>query len=150
MTNLTLHFSLEELIASPTATRLGIDNHPTVEEQAHLARLAAVLEQIRTACDDRPLVISSGYRCPALNMRLGGSPFSAHMAGKAADFTIPGLAVRTVCERIVDCGVAFHQLIFEGSWVHIAVGEPNGHWEREVLTAHFAGGRVTYTPGLPA
>ena len=77
------------------------------------------------------------------------------MDGKAADFTVAGLSVRTVCERIIDRDVPFQQLIAEGvsgvsGWVHLAIGEPHEHWDREVLTAKFSRGRATYTPGLPA
>jgi uncharacterized protein YcbK (DUF882 family) len=46
--------------------------------------LVAVLERIR-ALDGRPLVVVSGYRCPAHNRAVGGAIGSQHTHGTAAD-----------------------------------------------------------------
>lgn len=87
--NLTENFSLAELTASATAQRRGIDNHPGLEIISHLAQLAMHLERVRHALGDKPMIISSGYRCPDLNQAVGGARRSAHMEGWAADFTCP-------------------------------------------------------------
>ena len=91
MTQLTIHFSLEELTCSDTAVRLGIDNTPSDEVMANLNILAQGLEQVRTllSLNNRPILISSGYRCSALNEALHGASNSAHMDGYAADFICP-------------------------------------------------------------
>lgn len=39
---------------------------------------------------NKPMVISSGYRSPEYNRRIGGSKESAHMEGKAADILVSG------------------------------------------------------------
>ena len=36
-----------------------------------------------------PLYVNSGYRCPAHNKAIGGSPRSQHKTGKAADIRYP-------------------------------------------------------------
>ena len=41
------------------------------------------------------LVPTSGQRCPFYNVRVGGSPRSQHMLGKAADFWLPAADVPT-------------------------------------------------------
>src|SRR5687767_12880711 len=89
MRHLSRHFTLEELVASQTATRRGIDNTPAPAVVRNLRKLAVLLERVRVLLDWAPILVSSGYRCPALNVAVGGSKNSAHMAGLAADFTAP-------------------------------------------------------------
>ena len=43
---LTPHFTLEELTFSETATRLGIDNTPSIEVKQNLEKLALGLENV--------------------------------------------------------------------------------------------------------
>ena len=68
------------------------------------ARLLAALEELR-AVWGRPLVITSGYRCPARNAVIGGAPRSLHMAGRAADVHVPfsEQADFQKCARTIGC-----------------------------------------------
>ena len=79
-----------------------------------------------------------------MNNLVGGSLQSAHMKGLAADFIAPKYGrPKAIAEAIRDSSLQFDQLIFEGTWVHVAI-PPNGQVpRREVLTARFRGG------GLP-
>ena len=66
----TLDFTIDELIRSATAERLGIDNLPPPEEMANLRHLAVkILQPLRDAWQ-RPIIVTSGYRSPALNKAL--------------------------------------------------------------------------------
>nr|WP_314607322.1 D-Ala-D-Ala carboxypeptidase family metallohydrolase [uncultured Janthinobacterium sp.] len=143
--NLSPHFSLAELVASQVATRKGIDNTPAAAVVANLTRLAALLEQVR-ALVGAPIAISSGYRSPALNKAVGGAANSAHVLGLAADISTPKLAPKALALLIRQSGIAFDQLIYEGTWVHIALA--TGALRRQVLTAKFAGGGVSYVAGI--
>lgn len=124
---LTEHFTLEEMVLSQTAARLGIDNTPTPEILKNLRVTAAKLEEIRTLLR-APILVSSGYRAPAVNAAVGGSKNSAHMLGLAADFTAPGFGtVLQLARKIAASGIVYDQLIYEfGTWVHIglSVGPP--------------------------
>jgi zinc D-Ala-D-Ala carboxypeptidase len=140
--NLSPHFTLDELTVSQTAVRRGIDNKPTIQIVRNLTRLAETLELVR-ALVGRPLTVSSGYRCPDLNKWVGGAPNSAHTLGLAADITCSGLTPQDLARRIRDSGIEFDQLIYEGTWVHIGLSATPPR--RQVLTAHFDGGRATYT-----
>ena len=133
MVLLTPHFTLEELIASDTADELGLDNTPSREVRDRLCQLAGKLEDIRSLLGAKPLLISSGYRCEALNMAIGGAATSAHLYGCAADFTVPDFgAPYDVCTYLGSLdGFLYDQLINEeGSgarWVHLGLavtGEP--------------------------
>lgn len=144
--NLTEHFSLSELTASATAQRLGIDNHPGLEIISHLTQLAMQLERVRHALGDKPMIISSGYRCPELNKAVGGARRSAHMEGWAADFTCPDFgSPLEIVRALAATNLPFDKLIQEGRWVHISF-KPGAR--RQVLTAHFnPDGKPTYTAG---
>lgn len=142
---LSPHFTLAELTDSPAATRLGINNVPPPAVAGNLARIAATLEHIR-ALVGGPITVSSGYRSPALNKAVGGAASSAHVQGLAADIAAPGMTARALALLIREGGVVLDQLIYEGTWVH--VGLSAGAPRKQVLTAHFAGGRASYTAGI--
>ncbi|MCF8533059.1 MAG: hypothetical protein K9G48_08655 [Reyranella sp.] len=139
---LSEHFSLAELTASQTAARRGIDNTPPPDVLAELQRTAQLLEKARTVLRSRPLLISSGYRSPALNAAVGGSPTSAHCFGMAADFTCPGFGAPLDVSRELATYAElldFDQLIHEfGSWVHIG---RRASPRRQLLTIDGAGTR---------
>lgn len=147
---LSPHFQLSEFTLSQAGTRLGLANEPTAQALQNLTLLAnLLLEPIRSLLGD-PITISSGYRSSAVNRAVGGSTTSAHLLGLAADFICPGYGTpRQVCQAIVDARLRFDQLIFEGSWVHIAL-PPNaahlGEYRRDVRTAVFTPGQKTRYP----
>lgn len=142
---LSKNFSLAELVSSQVSTRKGIDNAPAPAIVANLTRLAALLEQVR-ALVGAPVAISSGYRSPALNKAVGGAANSAHVLGLAADISTAKLAPKALALLIRQSDITFDQLIYEGTWVHI--GLSTGVPRRQVLTARFAGGRVSYVTGI--
>lgn len=73
---LSNHFTLEEFTHSQTAARLGIGNQVPAQVMPALQRTAEGLEGVRMRLGNRPLVISSGYRSPALNTAIGSKPTS--------------------------------------------------------------------------
>lgn len=118
---LSPHFTLAEFTVSQTASRLGIDNAPTPEALENLKHVAQGLEGIRILLGV-PIIISSGYRCLALNRELGSKDTSQHVTGQAVDFEAPGFGPPSVVmSRLVDSGIEFDQLILEyppDGWVH--------------------------------
>lgn len=131
---LSPHFTLGELIVSDTAARKGIDNSPSALVESNLGLVAATLEAVR-AINGKPLVVSSGYRCQALNTAVGGSDKSAHMYGLAADINVPGISPYDLGLAIMKAGIKFDQIIHEyGEWVHIAVAPP-GAKPRGIVTS---------------
>jgi len=169
MTQLTEHFSYEELTASDTAVRLGIDNTPPPEITPHLVVNAQGLEQIRKVTG-HALIVHSGYRCEALEKVLCAKDFlawcarhdkdpviawpeyfarKAHPKGYATDFICPAFGTPAEIVKIVRAsGIKFDELIEEG------VGPNGGGWchcsfdpqlRGEVLTAIFTNGTPSYT-----
>lgn len=145
MTNLTEHFTLEELTHSDIAIRKGIDNTPPADIIGNLTELALHLEKVRELLGV-PMHINSAYRSPKVNAAIGGSSTSAHMTGQAADFIAPSFGTpQEIAIEIAASDIPFDQLIFEGAWVHFGI---RGDMRRQILTAHFSGGKATYTSGI--
>jgi len=86
---LSPHFKLKEFTKSRTARENGIDNTPPPEAVENLRALCIhTLEPLREALG-LPIIITSGYRCKALNERITHhSATSQHMSGCAADFYV--------------------------------------------------------------
>ncbi len=122
------YFTIEELCRSATATLRGIDNTPSEEVKRNLTRLVDdVLDPLREAWG-KPLVVSSGYRCPALNAAVGGSKTSHHMRGMAVDIdTGNSVDNRRLYNKVLELGLPFTQLIDERNfdWVHIGYDPAN-------------------------
>lgn len=130
MTKLSEHFTLEELVFSNTAARLGVKNTPTDAEIEHAKMyLVPGLELIRKLLD-KPMLISSGFRSKKLNSSTpGSSNTSQHVLFEAADFTSPEFgSVLDVANKILYSGIKFDQMIYEyGAWIHISFSsKPRG------------------------
>ena len=126
---LTEHFTLGEMT---TTNHRSLMHQNLVEAQGHIDALRAtclLAEKVR-ALFGRPMIVHSGYRCPALNKRIGGSPRSQHMLGQALDFHVVGVALEHVYEAIEQSGIPLGQCILEGyrghhpSWLHLSLGYP--------------------------
>lgn len=144
--NLTENFSLDELTASQTATRLGIKNEPSPQALDNLRVTASNMEHVRKILLNKPIHISSAFRSPTLNRAIGGSPTSAHCFGYAVDFTCHSFGTpKEVCKAIMASSLKYDQMIFEGTWVHISFDQK---MRGEDLTATFKNGKATYTKGI--
>ena len=145
-------FSWAEMVTSSTARRLGIDNTPPPEAQARLQRLVADLLDPLRARLGRPVIVTSGYRAPALNRAIKGSPTSMHMDGEAVDFKVPGLASRDVVAFVARSGLPFDQAIWydpeRGGHVHLSYTTRRAN-RRQVLHAPASGGYVAWSPTTP-
>lgn len=129
------HFTIEELCRSQVAVCLGIDNEPRREDIiANLKRLAFhTLEAVRILNDNKPITITSGYRCKELNRAVGGVATSQHQNGCAADFIVGSAEEnRKLFEKIKSSGsVPFDQLILEpkAGWIHISYVEGGNRFQ---------------------
>ena len=145
--NLTPHFTRDEFESSGTAARLNINNSLPEHLMGNAAATAAMLETIRDrlsarAGRDIPIRITSGYRCQALNDRIGGSAGSHHLTAQAADFVAPEFGTPyEICralQPVVD-ELGIGQLIHEyGRWVHVSTVRPSRVVNR-VITITAAG-----------
>lgn len=121
--NLSANFTYEEATHSDTALRHNIDNTPNIEQLYNIRWTALTLEKIRSFLGGYPIVVNSWYRCPALNMIVGGVPSSAHIEGFAVDFTVPefGTVENTIKMILLGGIVQFDELVWEyDKWIHMS------------------------------
>jgi Peptidase M15 len=125
MTRLSKNFWLYEFTRSQDASRYDIDNTPTAAAVENLSALVSnVLQPLRDMVN-RPININSGYRSPALNKQIKGSPSSQHMKGQAADIECFGISTNILAKIIFD-QFQFDQLILE--FYNPETGGPNSGW----------------------
>lgn len=144
--NLSLSFTLDEFLRSQTAARLGREIVAEPEIVDALRELCVnVLQPLRDAIGVT-IAISSGYRPNWLNPLIGGSSTSQHMQGQAADIIAVGFTPMALCQKIIDLGLPFDQVISEfDQWTHVSYSERQ---RGQVLTARRIGGTTAYLKGL--
>ena len=134
------HFSYDELLHSSVAhcknryasvndrKYVPILNAPGAEEMTNLKHLAEQLEWLRERVGT-PLNINSGYRSAKINLLVGGSSTSRHLAGLAADIHCSDLKTcSAIARRAVTNEHAAEVLIScrgekgaESWWLHFSV-----------------------------
>lgn len=144
---LSTHFTLAEMVYSPTALRLGIDNTPGPDQVANLERLATMLlEPVRTLWGV-PIHIDSGYRSWPLNTQVGGAIDSVHPDGRAADCIPEGLDLLTAFHMVRGSSIPYDQVILEcNAWIHLAIPIEGGFSRRQALIAYGTPGHWNYQP----
>ena len=140
------YFTLEELTASDTAKAKKIYNIPTGIALQRLHETAQLMDVVRILLG-YPVIVSSGYRSPALNAAIRGSKTSAHSLGYAVDFICPEFgSPNAICKAIMASDIKYDQLIDEANkWVHISF-DPK--FRMQELTAKFVKGDAKYTQGI--
>ena len=119
MTN--LNFSISELVKSDTAQKNFIDNSPNLTALDNMLNLIFFCLQPLRDKLGKPIIISSGYRCPKLNKLVGGVSNSQHLLGQAVDFKVSGMTIQQVIEFIRKSGIEYDQCINEyNRWVHLS------------------------------
>lgn len=113
------YFTLEELCA----TKTGITNIPSWQAVENLKALVNnVLDPIREAWG-KPIIVTSGFRCKAVNDKVGGVATSQHTKGQAVDLDIGTTEQnKELFDFICKSGITFDQLLLEnnGAWVHMS------------------------------
>lgn len=137
---MTPHFTLDDLTHTD---HRELDNTPDVAAKSNLFRLAQLLEDVRSAIGDRPILINSAFRSKAVNDAVGSKDTSQHRLGCAADMRVPGMTPDEVVRAVMAAGLPFDQLIREfDRWTHISVPNlPSGTPRRQVLVIDRAGTR---------
>lgn len=126
------HFTLKEYIYSDIANQFFINNFPGVDgspsQSEVIANLISLATNIIDIISDKypKVVIKSGYRCLALNTKMGGSPISQYIFGQAVDLQVPGVSSAILYNYIYDNVPTWDQLIWkfpentQGSGVYVS------------------------------
>lgn len=99
MAKISKNFSLEEFKCKDGS---DIPNDALL----NIVELARNLEVLRTAIN-KPITITSGYRSPKYNAKIGGVKDSQHLRGTAADIKVLGMTpkeVALIIEGLIESG----------------------------------------------
>ena len=117
------NFTLAELIHSTTADKHRISNIPGDEQIRNLQYgVDMVLQPLRNIYQ-KPIIITSGYRCAALNKLVGGVANSYHLQGNEGDIRLHSQAEAEEIFRILKMIPSVDVALFEHSttscWLHV-------------------------------
>lgn len=127
---LSKNFTYEELTHSNVAERRGINNRPRTKEEEK-----KVIKNLRNLCFEvlqrlrdhlgSPVIINSGYRCPELNVAVGGVKNSQHCRGEACDIRIASSKQGREWAAWIEDNCRFDQMLLErnkngGVWLHVS------------------------------
>ena len=144
------NFSLQELIKSDTAIRMGINNNPSAEQ---MEKLKALCENILQPVRDHfgRVKVTSCFRSVDLCLAIKSSAKSQHAKAEAADFEVMGTDNAELADWIYK-NLDFDQLILE----FYTPGEPNSGWihcsyvpeggRKQFLHAYKSEGKTKYKP----
>lgn len=126
-------FTLEEFTRSSTAKRLKIDNTPCDEVVRNIQYgVQMVLDPLRRIIRS-PIIITSGFRCSALNKAVGGVANSWHTKGNAADIRISDEEEAETIFQALKTLPSVDTVLFEHSataiWMHV-------QWDMEKTPRH--------------
>lgn len=79
----------------------------------------------------KPVIVTSGYRCPTHNKRVSGSTSSYHTKGQAADIVISGVApaeVAKYAESLGILGIGLYETAKDGHFVHVDTRTKKYFW----------------------
>lgn len=116
-TKLTHNFRVKEFACTDGSDPIFIDSE-----------LVTILQKIRTHFGG-VVTITSAYRTPGKNKACGGTTYSQHLYGRAADIKVKGIAPATVAayaEKLLNnCG----GIGIYSTFTHIDVRETKARWK---------------------
>ena len=122
-----MNFSIDEFERSSTAREKGIDNSIPYKAKKNIILL---IDHILQPARDRlgmPIYINSGYRSKALNKAVGGSAYSQHLTGEAADITCSdnNRLLQILKETPYDQLIVYRNKHRESEilWIHVSYSE---------------------------
>lgn len=110
-------------------------------------KLVEYLQNIRDHFG-KSVTITSAYRCPSYNKRIGGATGSYHSKGMACDIVVNGVTPREVAkyaESIGVLGVGLYESASDGHFVHIDTRTYKSFWYGQAQSPRttFCGSSVT-------
>lgn len=91
-------------------------------------KLLEVLEKIR-AHFGAPVTISSGYRSPAHNAKVGGAAQSQHLYGAAADIQVKGVSPTQVADYAETLMPTWGGIGRYSNFIHVDVRDNKSRWK---------------------
>lgn len=123
------NFSYREMIYTDWGDRHNVDNTPPdLQTMFNLSRMVNIASQ--PLREEVGLIITnSGYRCPTVNVGVGGAADSYHMKGLAHDIVSPEYTPMQLAEAVKDLKLPVDKVLVEfphsasGGWLHLQVAQ---------------------------
>ncbi len=136
---LSASFTVREFACKDGSDRIIIDD-----------ALIAYLQRIR-GWAGAEVKITSGYRTPSHNAKIGGAAHSRHLEGRAADIIVSGKSIHEVARFAEAIGVPGVERNEDKNYVHLDTRASRYYWRmsggRNITVSTF-GGKCPYTePG---
>ena len=106
------YFTINEMCVSGSHQNLVVIPEKGTSIYNNLTYLIDRLDKIREKWGG-PIIVTSGYRSPALNKAVSGSKSSAHLTGMAADMHPKSGNIMALAALIATMEMEFDQLILE-------------------------------------
>ena len=124
--SLTPHFKMSELAGTSNEKYKKLNILKAQDQMGKMYMLAGFAERVREIIG-KPMIITSGYRCPELNKAIGGALTSQHIFCEAIDFVVKGMSTQDIFNKIVTSDLKYNQIIIErnskgSQWVHVSIG----------------------------
>lgn len=145
MGDITKNFSFSEFQRSPRAAEAGINN--IIPTRAISLAVRELVETVLQPLRDRmgtPIIVNSGYRCPALNKLVNGAKNSQHMKGEAADIRSPFYRPVDIARVILQDELPFDQVILYNGFVHVSHRHGGPQRGRVLYDAAYTGEKVSH------
>lgn len=112
-------------------------------------QLVTYVQKIRDHFN-KPITITSGYRCAIHNRNVGGATGSRHAKGQAADIVVQGVApaeVARYAESIGIKGIGLYETAKDGHFVHIDTRTTKSFWygQAQAYRSTFGGSTANAT-----
>ena len=117
MGDLSKHFNRDEFKCN-----CGECRHIAVDYE-----LVNVLEDIRTTFE-KPVTVTSAYRCTSYNAKVGGARTSMHLTGKAADIQVKDVSPRDIQTYLKQTYPGKYGIGSYSSFTHIDVRDNEARW----------------------
>ena len=119
------YFSFTEMIS--TASTSQENNLPDWDDINRLLELCRWILDPAREMYGKPIVVTSGFRSPSLNLLVGGVPTSQHMSGLAADLRCEDS--KALFDLIAESDLPFDQLIYyqKRKFVHVSYSPTYRH-----------------------
>lgn len=139
-----MNLSKNLTLAEACKTNSHFDNTPGKVE---IENLKLVAEKIFQPCRDhfdKPLMVNSGYRSPAVNKAVGGAATSQHVKGEALDLDFEFAPDNKKLFDYIRENLDFDQVINENnySWIHCSYSATRNR--KQVLVATKVNGKTVY------
>jgi hypothetical protein len=119
---LSKNFTLEEFTYSETAKKNNIDN--STDKAFIINNLKELCSQVLQPLRDKiekPINITSGYRCLKLNEKVGGVPTSQHVLGQACDLKVDDMTPFEIAQVVLELYLPFDQMVLYNDFLHISI-----------------------------